>query len=403
MAESIHRPLEEVLAGYYDFGNNYFICLDPQSNHKLYTAVHERTHINLGTSTNMGLFQQALKHFDDFQGYKKTPPFLIDIYNHTLNHVRDVHEAAATYTEFCTAMHDNYIGLSDMEMTLPPDYKQWKKTFDEFFPHSIPFWARGHLAYHIARYAMNNTILIDYETLSYEKIDHFSEYIANAMNSPNKRLNTIMRAIETYGKDLFFKEYLDCYAQNSTKLHKGYNDRTLESRKITSEIQEKLLRAMEKSARLLWELEPVFQQDAILAKNLVPTANMLSNSWTNFLQNEGYSQNISFRFIDTDDGPNVDLIDEQQIAISKKSSQSELHPLEGNEMLIEKQQCLGRLWLWKHDEPCILSENPLRLLHKNDLYLRLLPTKIILIHFFQLVIIKVKLIKYLKLMQIRYW
>ena len=284
MSESIYKPLEEVLAGYYDFGNNYFICLDPQSNHKLYTAVHERTHINLGTSTNMGLFQQALKHFADYQGYDKTPPFLIDIYNHSLNHVRDVHEAAATYAEFCTAMHDNYNGLSDMEKTLPPDYKQWKKTFDEFFPNNIPFWARGHLAYHISRYAMNNSILIDYETLSYEKISHFSEYIADAVNSPNKRLKTIMQAIELYGKDTFFKEYLDCYAQNSVKLHNGYKDRTLENRKITFEIQAKLLRVMERSARLLAEVEPLFQKDTILAKNLVPAANKFSNSWSDFLR-----------------------------------------------------------------------------------------------------------------------
>lgn len=375
MTELIHRPLEEVLAGYYDFGNNYFICLDPQSNHKPYTAVHERTHINLGTSTNMGLFQQALKHFVDYQGYDKTPHFLIDIFNHTMNHVRDVHEAAATYAAFCTAVYHNYNGLSDMERTLPSDYKQWKRTFDDFFPNSIPVWARGQLAYHISRYAMNNTILIDYETLSYEKINNFSQYIAKAANSPNNRLNKIMSTIEMYGKDRFFADYLDCYDQNSTKLHNGYSDRTIENRKITFEIQAKLLRVMERSARLLAEVEPLFQKDTILAKNLVPAANKFSNSWSDFLRIEGYSQKISFRFIDTDDGAEVDLLDERQINISNKSQQSGMLPLEGNEKLLENQQYLARLWLWKDDEPCILSRNPLRLLHKNDLYLRLLPTK----------------------------
>ena len=48
------------MAGFYDFGDEYYILTDFDNPHFDYVAVHERVHANLGSGTSYGLFQSIL-------------------------------------------------------------------------------------------------------------------------------------------------------------------------------------------------------------------------------------------------------------------------------------------------------------------------------------------------------
>ena len=374
MNNPIYKPFEQVLAGYYEFGNNYFVVLDSTMKHRVFTSIHERIHINIGSSTTMGMFQQLLHSLLTFTKYDAKPAFVESMHRDCLQEVRTLHEAAATYDEFCSAKHYNYAGLDDMEKLLPLEYKRYRAIFQDFFPEEIPVWARGNLGYHLARFAMNNPILRDYCVLSNPLIDTFHDYITREDISPNVRLLTILNKIEEYGKMSFFSDYLDCYNEYSSQLHKAYEDRTLDNRRLTFSIQSKLLKVMESSIHKLDEHIPSITIGCVNA-DFVSKANSLVSNWKQFLSTEGYTNIFELNFIDTDIDTDVDILDSREVYLSGKKPQTGLYPLEKLRERIPEKSSFIRLWFWKDDEQFLLRNNPPLYLNKNDIYLRLFQFK----------------------------
>ena len=372
MTKSYRRPYEEVLAGYYTYGSESYIVMDRDIRHKDFTAIHERTHLNLGTSTNTGLFQRFLQYLLSRRPYLKFPEFVRSMFTCSCDHSRDPHEAAATYHEFCSAQHNSYIGLPEMERDLPDEYRRWRKIFDDFFPESMPLDARGTAGYHLARFALNTTILVDYCEISYDKILDFDKYMAISNQSPNQRLTKILTAIDRYGKASFFGDYVAFYMDVSDTLKNAYRNRTLENRQVSFGIQSRILEIMSEAAVKLATYEPIFKEESVIGTP-VPPANALVQKWKTFLRQEGYVDTLDFHFVDTDDGADVDILDEYEVLVTKQSPQPNLNPLEGKEVTLPQGSCLARIWAWYSEEPFVLCERPYRVLKKGDIYIRLIP------------------------------
>lgn len=369
---NLRKPYEEVLAGYYMFGSESYVAMGHEYQHKNFVAIHERTHLNLGTSTSMGLFQQFLAFLDNRKPYQRFPEFVRPMLSFSCDNSRDPHEAAATYEEFCAAQCSNYDGLSDMERDLLPEYKNWRDIFDNFLRDEMPLEARGTAAYHLARFALNTTILQDYREISFDKIMDFKKYMAISNNNPNERLRRILAAIDQYGKARFFGDYVEFRMDVSEVLENAYSDRTLESRRISFGIQKKIREIMVDAAGKLAFLEPIFA-DKSLFKSPVPHAKALVQAWETFLRNEGYVEALNFYFQDTDEGADVDILDENEVLVTRQSPHQNLYPLEGMEANLVKGESLARIWAWNYDEPFVLCERPYRVLNKGDFYVRLVP------------------------------
>lgn len=368
----IHRPLENLLSGYYDFGPLYYVVVDETLAHTRLVAVHERTHINLATSSTSGLFLKFLCFLSRRPHYKHTPQFLERVFALSVESARDVHEAAATYQEFCVAEHIGYEGAADMEARLDGDYKSWRAIYDDFFPRTIPPWARGNLAYHLSRYALNNTILRDYAELTDNKLRGFSTYLDRQSIDPSRRLRRLMKTIDRVGTSKVFGPYLDVYERCRQSLDEAYETRSHATRRTTYRIQRELHEAIDRSVRPLATVDLPLKEWQLDGSSLVADANALVAGWRNYFRVCEYCDDLDFRFADIDENATVDDLDDRQSTVSARLPQSGLVELKSLDHFIPRGHSLVRAWAHRGQHPEVLSESPRRVLMPGDTYIRFL-------------------------------
>ena len=197
---SKYRPLETLL-GFYAFGNEYTVFAGKPGVHAHYTAVHESTHAILGCATSFGIFQKFIAYLSN-AGPPAISAVAGEMLSISIDQVRSVHEATATFAEFMAAHTANYSGLPDMERGLPLEYREWRAIYDDVFQPSIPHRARWYLADHLSRSALDTAILSDYADLSDEKIGAFSAYLGEPENSPEIRLSAILDHVKRADQEI---------------------------------------------------------------------------------------------------------------------------------------------------------------------------------------------------------
>ena len=372
MGTFYHKTLEDTLNGFYEFGDHYYVVLGSKYVNSNYAAIHERTHVNLCSSTSFGLFQKFIQYLRYYSDFILKPSFVEAIFRCLFTHARDVHEATATYNEFCVASHHKDPVLEAMDKALPGDYRAWRRIFDDFFPSTIPAWARGNLAYHLARYALNTQILEDCSTLNDNIIHNFNAYLNLDANNPNMRLIRLLECIKRYGIDAYFEEYISFYFNIQNELHVAYQSRTIDNRKKTYAIQRQFMEIMDKAVLKLSPYDPIFQASCITDRSIVTKVNSLIANWCHSLVTSGYSTKLSFRIANTEDDE-VDMLDSTLTPISERQPQHGLVHFNDASFLLKDTKCFVRVWIWKYDRLLQLSTNPPRFLKKGDYYIRMFP------------------------------
>jgi len=368
-----YRPFENVLAGYYEFGNYYFVLLDSQILHPQYTAVHERIHINLGTASSFGLFHQFLHFLATGASYIHKPHFIDQMFHLAVEAGRDVHEAAATFHEIATAREHNYEGLHEMLSQLPPEYVHWKEVFEGFFDQAISPFDQAGLSYHLARLAMDNNILVDFGEPSIDTIQGFADYISLRENHPKHRLDRFLQVISSHNQLTVFSDYLSLSLSFSEQIKGAYANRTPENRKITYEAQRRLKQAFECDMHRLEKFHSAFVKPFSDSDDLNNKANELARHWANFLIDQGYLKECNFSFINIDTDAASDVIDTREVVMPSTIPQPGLAPIDNLNMLPQSGLYIARLFRHASDKPFLLCDNPKRFLVKGDLYVRFVP------------------------------
>jgi hypothetical protein len=366
-----YRSLEEILAGYYDFGDNYYVIVSSEIRHPHYTAVHERTHINIGKATTFGVFQEFLETLNRKTDYKYKPKFLEEIKNLALEEVRDLHESASTYCEFIAAEEDRYPYLADMLISLPPEYRKWKKVLDDFFSKQIPLRGRRILAENLARLAMDNSIIEDYKILTEDKIKNFRCYISLPENSPNTRFKHILSILSSYNQLDVFKKFIDLYDSVADDLDQGYSSRSYENRKITYGIQTQLFETINLCFNDLSSEHAIFKKSIIDSEELVVEINSLVKGWIDYFKNKGYCDSFHFSFINSD--AECDVLDTKYVVSGAHRPQPGLLELKKLNDLPNPDFSLSRIWIHKDAAPFLLCDKTKRYLTKGDIYIRIMP------------------------------
>lgn len=365
MLGTLYRPLEEVL-GYYDYGDSYTVFAGTSYGHQVYTAIHESTHAILGWSSSSGVFQKLLAYLAE-----RGPPTLSSIAKELLsisiNDVRELHEATATYAEFIAARADGYIGLPDMEKHLPEEYRNWRGLYDNAFHECVPLRARGLLATHISRCALDTEILRDYSDLSPKKIRDFSTYLKLPNKSPGTRFIFLLDHIKTHDQQYLFRFFLEEYGRVENALIEAHASRSFENRKKSFEIQGSLRHAFEIDACAI----PIASDTITISHNLTRFGNELVNGWKAYAKRV-LGESFDFSFINTD-LDEVDPLLEKQRFIFDLYPQTELFAL-SNVFDLKNPECyIASIIEWRNPKPFLLSEEPRRFLKQGDCYVRMLP------------------------------
>lgn len=359
-----YRPLEAVL-GYYDLGNYYTVFASGSYQHQTYTAVHENTHAIIGWSSSFGLFQSFLAYLAQY-GPPTLSSIATDLLSISIDDVRELHEATATYAEFAVALKDKYVGLPDMERNLPEEYRNWRALYDDVFQECVPLRARRILAVDIARCAMETEILRDYKEISQTTIREFRIYLKAADKSPRIRFRRLLNYIKKRDQSYLFKCFLEAYHRVEDALD-DISSRSYENRKKSLEYSVSLLHAFERDASAI----PVAKDTLSTSHNFERLVNDLVDRWKDYARcmlNETFD--YSFRSTDLDQ---VDRLPEYQCVVYDCQPQTGLSPLSNVCDLQHPENYVASIIEWNNSEPFLLSEKPLRYLRQGDVYVRLLP------------------------------
>ena len=367
---TMYKPFEEVLAGYYEFGNHYFVLVGQNLEHQSYTAIHEQTHIFLGTSTSYGIFQQFLSRLDKEHSLREKDPFIAELLLSLIEEVRPVHEAAATYRQFACAEFDNYLGLDSMYKHLDNRYIEWKGIFDQFFDKRIPVRARGELAYYLSRFSMNTPIIQDYKNLSSKNIEGFAEYIADNTNSPRKRLKTILDLLSRHDQLQIFSDFIELYKRNADN---DTSQRTYQNRKVSLKISIGLKDKIEQIIAGMRDINEVIPIIYPTSEKIDSDLNDLIKKWNEYFTANHWSTKLEIAFINIDKEQEVDIVEGRQIVIPNFQPQPKLVPIADPTSLPISKSYLTRIYIWEKEEPFLLCEEPLRYLYKGDVYARFIP------------------------------
>ncbi len=242
-----YKPLKEQLAGFYQFGSEYYVIEDENDYRAELTAIHERTHANLGVATSFGIFQQILFRINSELKDSHEKYFANMFFEFSLNNVINCHESAATFHEFSCAKHDKFSGIELMELELPVEYKKWKQIYSDLFNNCTEFepYAQGVLGYHISRKCMDTNILKDIK--HFQTLEAGEEYFRSNLNSPDRRQEIVCNCLsqkKELGKT--FKKFLEYYKEIKEELHSNYKNPDIGSRQTTYRFQSKMTRIIDK-------------------------------------------------------------------------------------------------------------------------------------------------------------
>lgn len=358
-----YKDLTEQLTGFYQFGDEYFILTDFDNPHFMYTSVHERTHINLGSATSFGIFQKIINRFKSELIDQNSIDLFSIILDTSIENVAFVHESAATFSQFCEARHNKYKGINEMLKTLPEEYKEFKKIFEILFNNcKIPFRAQGWIAYQIARISMETNILEDFK--DFKSFPNIENYFNIVNNNPNKRLSKIIDLLIKENIELVFVDFLSNYEKIENQLDDLYSNRSIINRGKTLTFQKELIVISDRIFRQiinkvgLTSYLPCNSSHAQLGNELI-------ENWQNHLALNKSINSFHYKLTSTE-SLNVDPFDLGEIIIPPHKALDNLIRIENTPKVFDLY--VARIWFHKSDIPKNLAYN--LNLYKGNIYIR---------------------------------